>query len=137
MFKRIISLVLIFSLYIGISNGLLIASAKPTLAYPNVELEKLKNVADFKLLTPSYSVQIYKLEINEPYPLVLSQSDSKVRLHFFDASGETYLFAIEYHKAVGHKINQVVTSIDIRNQTSTTRNIGEDLIIMNVERNLT
>ena len=125
MFKRIISLIFIFTLSIGINNELLFASTKTTLAFSNVELDKLKNVTDFKLLAPSYSVQSYKLEIKEPYPLVLSQLVSKVRLHFFDKSGQTYLFGIEEYKAVG-KINRVVTSIDVRNQKSTTRTIVED-----------
>lgn len=126
LFKWIISLIFIFTLSVGINNELFIALAKPTLASSNVEWDKLKNVADFKLLTPSYSVQSYKLEIKEPYPLVLSQSVSKVRLHFFDESGQTYLFGIEEHKAVCFKMNRVVTSFDVRNQTSTTRTIVED-----------
>lgn len=120
MIKSIISLILILTLSAGI------ASAKPTLAFSNVGLDKLKKVAEFKLLVPSHSVKGYKLEIKEPYPLVLSQSVSKVRLHFFDESGKTYLFGIEEHKAVGYKINRVVTSLDVRNQISTTRTIVED-----------
>jgi hypothetical protein len=126
LFKWIISLIFIYTLSIEINNELPTTSTKTTLAFSNVELDKLKNVTDFKLLAPSYSVQSYKLEIKEPYPLVLSQSVSKVRLHFFDESGQTYLFGIEEHKAVGHKINRVVTNIDVRNQTSTTRTIVED-----------
>ncbi|MFD5020484.1 hypothetical protein ACFWMP_16405 [Paenibacillus sp. NPDC058367] len=120
MFKWIISLILIFTLSAGI------ASAKPTLAFSNVGLDKLKKIAEFKLLVPSHSFKGYKLEIKEPYPLVLGQSVSKVRLHFFDESGKTYLFGIEEHKAVGYKINRVVTNLDVRNQTCTTRTIVED-----------
>ncbi|WP_024628683.1 MULTISPECIES: DUF4367 domain-containing protein [unclassified Paenibacillus] len=89
-------------------------------------MDKLKTVADFELLAPSYSVQSYKLEFKEPYPFVLNQSVSKVRLHFFDKSGQTYLFGIEEHKAVGYKVNRVVTNVDVRNRTSTTRTIVED-----------
>lgn len=61
MFKRIISLIFIFIL-VGINNDLLIVTAKPSLVFPNVELDNLKRVADFKLITPS-SVLSYKLEI--------------------------------------------------------------------------
>lgn len=32
----------------------------------------------------------------------------------------------EEHKAVGYKINRVVTNIDVRNRTSTTRTIVEE-----------
>jgi hypothetical protein len=121
-----VSLIFVFMLSLGFSKDLLIASAKPTPAFSNVELDKLKTVADFELLAPSYSVQSYKLEFKEPYPFVLNQSVSKVRLHFFDKSGQTYLFGIEEHKAVGYKVNRVVTNVDVRNRTSTTRTIVED-----------
>lgn len=87
MLKRIVSLICVFTLSVGINNDLLIASAKPTLAFSNVDLDKLKTAADFKLYTPSYLVGNYKLEIKEPYPFDLSPSVSKVRLHFFDESG--------------------------------------------------
>lgn len=83
MSKWIISLIFMCTLSVGINNELLIALANPTLASSNVELDKLKNIADFKLLTPSYYVLSYKLEIKEPYPLDPSRSVSKVRLHFF------------------------------------------------------
>ncbi|MGV2881298.1 DUF4367 domain-containing protein [Paenibacillus taichungensis] len=126
MLKRIVSLIFIFTLSVGINNDLLIASAKPTLAFSNVDLDKLQTAADFKLFTPSCSDQSYKLEIKEPYPFAPSLSVSKVRLHFFDESGQTYLFGIEEHKAGGYKINRVITNIDVRNRTSTTRTIVED-----------
>ncbi|OAX47032.1 DUF4367 domain-containing protein [Paenibacillus sp. AD87] len=126
MLKRIVSLIFIFTLSVGITNDLLIASAKPTQAFSNVDLDKLKTVADFKLLTPSYLGGNYKLEIKEPYPFVISPSVSKVRLHFFDESGQTYLFGIEEHKAGGYKVNRVVTNVDVRYRTSKTRTIVED-----------
>ncbi|MFE0559988.1 hypothetical protein ACFW1P_29105 [Paenibacillus sp. NPDC058910] len=66
------------------------------------------------------------MEIKEPYPFVPGKPVSKVRLHFFDESRQTYLFAIEEHNAVGYKIEREVTSIDIRNRISTTRTIVED-----------
>lgn len=125
MSKQIISLIFILML-VGINSDLLIATAKPSLVFPNVELDKLKRVADFKLLTPSSSVLSYKFEIKEPYPLVLSQSVSKVRVHYFDESGQKYLFGIEEHKAIGYKINRVVTNIDVGNGSRTTRTIVED-----------
>ncbi|MFS0868855.1 hypothetical protein [Paenibacillus xylanilyticus] len=126
MSKWIISLIVIFIFSVEINNNLLIASANPTLTFSNVELDKLKLVADFKLITPSSSVQSYKLEIKAPYPFNPGQSVSEVRLHFFDESGNSYLFGIEEHKAVGYKINRVITTIDVRNQTSTTRTVVED-----------
>ncbi|WP_211748998.1 hypothetical protein [Paenibacillus sp. Marseille-Q4541] len=36
------------------------------------------------------------------------------------------MFGIEEHKALGYKINRVVTSIDLRNQSNTTKTIVED-----------
>ena len=58
---------------VGINNDLLIASAKPALAFSKVDLDKLRTAADFKLYTPSYSVQSYKLEIN---PVEVSHDES-------------------------------------------------------------
>ncbi|WP_433921726.1 hypothetical protein [Paenibacillus taichungensis] len=124
--KWIVSLICVFTLSVGINNDLLIASAQPTQAFSNVDLDKLQTAADFKLFTPSYLVENYKLQIKEPYPFDLRQSVSKVRLHFFDESGQTYLFGIEEHKAGGYKVNRVVTNVDVRNQSSTTRTIVED-----------
>ncbi|WP_440111400.1 hypothetical protein [Paenibacillus sp. QZ-Y1] len=126
MFKRFVSLIFICTLSVGINVEPLIATANTKLFSLNVDLDKLRNAADFKLLAPSHSDQRYKMEIKEPYPFVPSQPVSKVRLHFFDESGQTYLFAIEEHKAVGYKIEREVTNIDIRNQTSTTRTFVED-----------
>ncbi|WP_164848590.1 DUF4367 domain-containing protein [Paenibacillus sp. DCT19] len=126
MSKWIISLVIMFIISAEINNSQLIVLAKPTSAFSYVELDKLKPVADFKIITPSFSIQSYKLEIKEPYPFNPDQSVSKVRLHFFDESGESYMFGIEEHKAVGYKINRDITTIDVRNQTSTTRTVVED-----------
>lgn len=127
MLKRIVvSLIFIFTLSVGINNNLLITTAKPTQALSNVDFDKLKTIADFKLYTPFCSDQSYKLEIKEPYPFAPSLSVPKVRLHFFDESGQTYLFGIEEHKAGGYKVNRVVTNVDVRNGLSTTRTIVED-----------
>lgn len=126
MSKQIISSIFIFILSIGINNNQLIASAKPTLIISNVEIEKLKRILDFKLLIPSSSILSYTLEIKEPFPLNHSQTVSKVRVHYFDKSGQKYLFGIEEHKAIGYKINRVVTNIDVGNGSRTTRTIIED-----------
>ncbi|PYY29845.1 hypothetical protein [Paenibacillus illinoisensis] len=116
MFKWIISLIFIFIFSVEINTNQYIASAKPALALSNVELDRLKLVADFEIFTPSSVDQIYRLEIKEPYPFIPGQSVSEVRLHFFDESGKTYLFGIEEHKAFEYKINRVITTIDVRKQ---------------------
>ncbi|MGY5343562.1 hypothetical protein ACXFAU_14045 [Paenibacillus glucanolyticus] len=126
MFKWFVSLIFICTLSVGINVEPLIATTRPKLFSINIDLDKLQNAADFKLLAPPHSDQRYKLEIKEPYPFVPGKPVSKVRLHFFDESGQTYLFAIEEHNAVGYKIEREVTSIDIRNRISTTRTIVED-----------
>lgn len=126
MFKRTILFVFIFTLFIGLNYELIIASANSLTASSNVGLDKLKNATEFKLITPYNSFESYKLEIKEPYPLDFGRSISKVRLHYFDKSGQTYVFGIEEHKAVGYKIKRVETHYDVRNHTSTTRTIVED-----------
>ncbi|MEW4425961.1 DUF4367 domain-containing protein [Paenibacillus pabuli] len=126
MSKWIISLIIIFLFSAEINHIQLFASAKPKIAFSNVELDKLKLVADIKIFTPSSPVQVYKMEIKEPYPFNPDHSVSEVRLHFFDETGKNYLFGIEEHKAVKYKINRVITTIDVRNQTSTTRTVVED-----------
>jgi hypothetical protein len=126
LFKRTILFVFIFMLFNGLNYELIISSANPFTTSPNVGLNKLKNATDFKLLTPNNSIENYKLEIKEPHPLILSRSISKVRLHYFDKSGQTYVFAIEEHKAVGYRIKRVETNVDVRNQTSTSSTIVED-----------
>lgn len=126
MFKRTILFVFIFTIFIGLNYELIIALANPLSASSNIGLDKLGNKTDFKLLTPYNSFDSYKLEIKEPYPLDLSKSISKVRLHYFDKSGQTYVFGIEEHKAVGYKSKRVKIYYDIRNQTSITRNLVED-----------
>lgn len=100
--------------------------AKPMLLSSNMDLDKLNSVADFKLLTPQNLEQSYTVEIKEPYPLIPSQSVSKARLHFFDQAGQTYLFGIEEYKASDYIVNREITSINLHNQTSTTRTITQD-----------
>lgn len=60
--------------------------------------------------------------------MILSQPVSKVRVHYFDESGHKYLFGIEEHKAIGYRINRVVTNIDVGTGSSTTRTIVKDFI---------
>ncbi|MGM0883719.1 MAG: DUF4367 domain-containing protein [Bacillota bacterium] len=89
-------------------------------------LDKLKNAMDFRLLIPDTFGEGYRLEIKEPNPIVQNQPVSRVRLHYFDKSGQTYVFGLEEHKAVGYKIKRVETHYDVRNKTSTTRTFVED-----------
>jgi hypothetical protein len=114
-------LILIFAL-------IAVSVVNPILASADVGLDQLKRATDFKLLTPHYSVKSWKLEIKEPYPLDLDRSITKVRLHYFDKSGRTYMFGIEQHKAIGYKSKRFITNIDVRNNTSTTNVIEEDFI---------
>ncbi|MFD0618269.1 DUF4367 domain-containing protein [Paenibacillus sp. GCM10027629] len=120
--KRTFSFVFIFSIFIGLNYA-----ASPLAASSNIGVEdKLKNATDFKLLTPYYSPSSFKLEIKEPFPLVLGRSISKVRLHYFDKLGKTYMFGIEEHKADGYNVRRVETIIDVHNQTSTEKTIVEE-----------
>jgi hypothetical protein len=50
----------------------------------------------------------------------------KVRIHYFDKSGSTYMFGIEQHKAIGYKSKRYETIIDVRGKTSVTRVIEEN-----------
>ncbi|MFC5470248.1 DUF4367 domain-containing protein [Cohnella suwonensis] len=117
---------LIFTLLNGLNFELLMASDNPIMTSSHVGLDELKYATDFKLLAPYTSTESYKFEIKEPFPLVSGRSISRVRLHYFDKSGQTYMFGIEEHKAVGYKIKRFDTTIDVRNQTSTTKIIVED-----------
>lgn len=92
----------------------------------NTGLEQIKNSIDFKLLSPHYSMQSWKLEIKEPYPIVLKRPITKVRLHYFDKSGQTYMFGIEQHKSIGYKRKQERIHINVRNNTSTRIIVQED-----------
>jgi hypothetical protein len=103
-----------------------VSVVNPNSVSADVGLDNLKNAADFKLFTPHYSTKSWKLEIKEPYPIDLDRSIIKVRLHYFDKSGRTYMFGIEQHKAIGYKSKRSETNIDVRNNTSTTKVIEED-----------
>jgi hypothetical protein len=126
MLKWAILFVIIFTLLNGLNNEAIMASDNPLTTSSQVELDELNNVTDFKLLTPYNSNESYKFEIKEPYPLVPGRSISSVRLHYFDKSGQKYMFGMEEHKAVGYKIKRVETTIDVHNQTSTTKITDED-----------
>ncbi|MFG1732525.1 DUF4367 domain-containing protein [Paenibacillus sp. 843] len=120
MFKLILSFIAIIILYVG-SNELVIVSGENSSV---MNLEKLQDATDFKLLAPS--LDEYKLEIKEPYPFPLKSQVTKVRLHYFDKTGQTYLFGIEEHKAYDYTIKREVTIIDMQNKSSKNRTIVED-----------
>lgn len=88
-------------------------------------LNKVKQKATFTLLVPENMPNEWTVELKYPYPLDTTKPIQSVRLHYFDKD-ENYILGIEEHKAVGYKINRVVTNIDVRNQTSTTRTVVED-----------
>jgi hypothetical protein len=89
-------------------------------------MKQIKNSTDFKLLVPHYSMQSWKLEIKEPYPVDLKRPITKVRLHYFDKSGQSYMFRVEQHKSIGYKSKQERVHIDARNNTSTRIIVEED-----------
>lgn len=93
---------------------------------PILGLDQLKSATDFKLFIPHYSIKSWKLEIKEPYPLDTDRLIKKVRLHYFDKSGSTYMFGIEQHKAIGYKSKRSETIIDVRSHTMTTKVIEEN-----------
>jgi hypothetical protein len=103
-----------------------ISLLNPIIAFAHIGLDQLKSSTDFKLLTPHYSIKSWKLEIKEPYPLDTDRLITRVRLHYFDKSGQTYMFGIVQHKAKGYKIKRSETIIDVRNNTRTTKVIEED-----------
>lgn len=103
-----------------------ISLLNPIIAFAHIGMDQLKSATDFKLFTPHYSLTSWKFEVKEPYPLNTSRLITKVRLHYFDKSGSTYLFGITQHKAIGYKSKRSETIIDVRNKTSTTRVIEEN-----------
>ncbi|MGN7170777.1 hypothetical protein ACTHSJ_33440 [Paenibacillus cellulositrophicus] len=85
------------------------------------DLNQLKKSTDFKLLVPKDSkLKHNKIEIKEPYPLKFDSPISRVRIHYFDKSGQTYVFGLEEHKAVGYKVKRIKTTMDARTKTSKT-----------------
>lgn len=99
----------------------------PIIAFAHIGLDQLKSAVDFKLFTPHDSLTSWRLEIKEPYPLNNTERlITKVRLHYFDKSGSTFMFGIEQHKAIGYKSKRSDTTIDVRSKTSTTRVIEEN-----------
>lgn len=91
------------------------------------DLEHLRKASDFKVLLPTKSsLKHNKVEIKEPYPLKLDSPISRVRIHYFDTSGQTYVFGLEEHKAAGYKVKRIKTTIDARTKTSKTEINEED-----------
>ncbi|MDQ0192777.1 hypothetical protein [Paenibacillus wynnii] len=114
-----LKVIFIFSLLVATASPIALDSVSQT------KFEQVKKSTDFKLLLPRDYTQKWKLEIKEPYPVDATSPITRVRLHYFDKSGQTYMFGIEQHKAFGYKIKTEKTVLDVRNKTSTTV-IGEE-----------
>lgn len=89
-------------------------------------MEQISKAADFEVLLPHYSMRSWKMEVKNPYPLDLSKAITRVRLHYFNKSGESYAFGIEQHKALGYRSKREQTNIDISNNTQTPEIMEED-----------
>lgn len=126
MLKWAFLFVLFFTTLNGLKYEPFITSDNSLTTSSYVGLDELKNATNFKLIIPYYSIERYKVEIKEPYPLVPGQSISRARLHYFDKSGQTYIFGMEEHKAIDYKFKRVETTLDVRKKTSTTRVIDEE-----------
>lgn len=126
MFKQVVSLILIWTVSVGLNAEPLVAAANSKGVSLDIEMQELQRAADFKLLVPYNLDRKVKVEIRSPHPYVPGQPVSEIRLHFFDDTGQTYLFAVEEHKAVGYKTERQVTNVDLRNRTSVTRTFVED-----------
>ncbi|MEK5641434.1 hypothetical protein BK138_13965 [Paenibacillus rhizosphaerae] len=85
------------------------------------DLNHLRKATDFKLLLPTdSSLKQNKIEIKEPYSIELDPPIPRVRIHYFDASGQNYEFGLEEHKAAGYKVRRIKTIMDARTKTSKT-----------------
>ncbi|MET3941626.1 hypothetical protein ABIC22_004438 [Paenibacillus sp. PvP094] len=124
MFKQVVSLIFIWTVSVGIIVEPLIAAANSKGVSLDIDMQELQRAADFKLLVPYNLDRRVKVEIKNPY--VPGQPVSEIRLHFFDDTGQTYLFSVEEHKAVGYKSERQVTYVDLQNRTSVTRTFVED-----------
>lgn len=126
MLKQVVSLILIWTVSLGLNAEPLVAAANSKGVSLDIEMQELQRAADFKLLVPYNLDRKVKVEIKNLYPYVPGQPVSEIRLHFFDDTGQTYLFAVEEHKAVGYKTERQVTNVDLRNRTSVTRTFVEE-----------
>jgi 6-pyruvoyl-tetrahydropterin synthase len=78
----------------------------------------LKEQTDFKLLLPK-KLSVKRSEIKEPYPLDLTKNIGKVRLHYFDRTGENLLIGITQHKATDYKEERIEITVHPNNQSET------------------
>ncbi|MFN7252394.1 MAG: DUF4367 domain-containing protein [Anaerobacillus sp.] len=81
-------------------------------------INDLKELTDFKLLIPK-KLSIKRSEIKEPYPLDLTKSIGKVRLHYFDRTGENLLIGITQHKATNYQEERIEIIVHPNNQSET------------------
>jgi len=91
----------------------------------STELNKVRLKSEFKLLVPGNIPDNWTVELKVPYPFDSTRTIQNVRLHYFDKD-ENYMFGIEQHKAIGYKLIKKHTYIDVRNNTSETKDVEED-----------
>ncbi|QOY35124.2 DUF4367 domain-containing protein [Anaerobacillus isosaccharinicus] len=96
--KLIIKAILVLTVFLYPAYSIYTAAQ-----YSDPQLEQLKKISDFKLLTPK-SLSESSLEIKEPYPLNLSEKVTMVRLHYFE--NEKLKVGITQHKLNNYKTIQ-------------------------------
>lgn len=85
-------------------------------------LHQLSKDTDFVIYAPQLPKTDWKLDIPVPYPY--KPGEKKItftRFSYFDMSGSIYLMGVEQHKAYGYRFTQSITNIDIKNNTSSTK----------------
>jgi hypothetical protein len=78
----------------------------------------LKEQTDFELKIPK-KLSFKALEIKEPYPLDLSKKINKVRLHYFDSTGDNLLIGITQHKANSYEETMEIIIVRPNNHSET------------------
>lgn len=87
-------------------------------------LQQLSKDTDFVVYAPQLPHTDWKLEIPVPYPhLPGKKIITFTRFSYFDMSGDIYLMGVEQHKAHGYKTTRSITSIDIKNKTTKTKQV--------------
>ncbi|KOR88018.1 hypothetical protein [Paenibacillus solani] len=85
-------------------------------------LRQLRKDTDFIIYVPQQSKMDWKLEIPVPYPYKPGEKKiTYTRFSYFDMSGAIYLLGVEQHKAYDYKATHSITSIDLQNNTSLTK----------------
>ncbi|MEC0203755.1 hypothetical protein P4H39_14020 [Paenibacillus lautus] len=85
-------------------------------------LHLLSKDTDFVIYAPQLPKTDWKLDIPVPYPYKPGEKKiTLTRFSYFDMSGAIYLLGVEQHKAHGYKFTQSITNIDIKNNTSSTK----------------